>query len=255
MAGEKNIIKSYLFNTQLSDVTQDPFYASHPVWTIPFGQLNISAFQVAQWIGLNTVYVIDARNNNFYFQEINGSGPILDAIVVPGNYTIYNFAAALQTAMNSAVGVTGVYTITIPTTSPTFGTAVIINSTVAFVALAEGNANMSYETGFTYPSTTFATLQQSNSPLDLSGLKAINIVSSNLGSNASYTPGSYFSVITTIPVQTPFGGVIDYINSNNNFKASPVSSLQNFECILYDDRMRKLILDNDWSLVLNLLIA
>lgn len=242
-------LKEYSFNTLLSSNQTYPSYTSNPTWNIQEPVRNIDAFQISSFVGVNTVYIIDQRNNHLYFNEnpLGTAGSTLTATVPIGNYTIFTLPAALALAMTSTPGATGTYTVA-PLPAPN-DNIIKITSTVNFIVDYGESNSMYYELGFTYPSTVYSLTQTGNAPYDLSGLKTINIVSGSLGSSHTYTVGSNYSIICNIPVSSGYGSVITFLG-DPDFTSSPVGNLTNFNCILLDERMRPLNFQNDWCLTL-----
>jgi hypothetical protein len=96
------INKSLTFSTIVSNNQN----SSNPTYFFP-SLFRVEAYSVSSFCGVNNIYTINSRNNNFSFQE--STSTIYNAIVPSGNYTLSTFTIALGTAM-SASG-TGTYTV------------------------------------------------------------------------------------------------------------------------------------------------
>lgn len=239
------VLKEFNFSTLLALNQVSANYISNPIWNFSEPIRNVDAFQIVSFVGVNTVYIIDNRNNKLYFSET--PGVTLIASVPNGNYTIFTLPAALALAMTDAPGATGTYTVsTLP--APT-DNIIQITSTANFIVDYGEYNSMYYEIGFTYPSTAYAMTQTANAPYDLSGLKTINFVSGNLGSSHTITLNSHYSIICSVAVNSGYGSVITY-SGDPDFTSSPISNLTSFGVSLLDERFRPLTLSNDWTLSL-----
>lgn len=214
---------------------------SNPLYFIPNPIDNIKQYAFSSFSGVNTVNVIDSRNNIINFSETTSSSTIRNVVIPVGNYTLSTLGTALKTGLDAA----GTGTFTISTNSLT--NIITIASTVNFKLLDCSN-NIYYEIGFV-ASTAFAASQVASSIYDLSGLKNITLVSSSFGQRNSILVGSNYTVIGTIPVSTPFLGVISFIASPI-FVDCQVNELNSASFMLLDERMRVLTVNNDWSLSL-----
>ena len=189
---------------------------------------------------MNTVYNIDSRNNRFSFNESTSSGTVRTFSIPDGNYTISTFMAALKTGLDAQGTV--VYTVTNDTL---INKITITSASTTFKILPIANDSY-YEGGFSV-STDFAISQTASSTFDLSGLKAINIVSTAFGNKDSIVVNKNLNVICSIPIEVGYLGVINY-NPPICFIDSQINSISAFEFICYDSRFRPLTLRNDWSL-------
>lgn len=224
------------FNTILSNNRN----TSNPQYFINNNPLdNIKKYAFGSFNGVNTVNVIDSRNNILQFSETTSSSTIRNVSITPGNYTVTTLMAALKTAMDTAG--TGVFTIT----NNSVSNIITIACTVDFKLLDCSN-NIYYEIGFVI-STAFAASQVASSIYDLSGLKTIVLVSSSFGSKNSILVNSNYVVIGVIPISTPFLGVISY-DANTQFIDCQISELSTVSFSLLDERGRILSLTNDWAL-------
>ena len=229
---------SLSLNTILAD-SKEAGYQSKPSWTLSDPQSNITAFQVDSFVAPNSVFTIDDRNNRLYWTEYTGTtGTVLQTTVPTSYYNTSTLTTALASAFNT-FQTNGNYQVALTGASSLY--FMVTNTTSNFIMSGENEYhNINYETGFMdTTSQTIANNQVASQTLDLSGLKQINIVSSNLGVSHSFTANSGYKIITNIPVNAPFGGTIIYAG-DQQFASSPIQSLNNFSCELFDERFRSL---------------
>ena len=231
-------IKSLTFSTIASDNSNKStpnYYLDSPI------QIS-EGYAVKSFQGVNTVYNIDSRNNRLSFNESNSSVQVRTFSIPEGNYTITTFMAAIKSGMDTAGTV--VYTVTNDTL---INKITITSASTTFKILPIAN-DCYYEGGFSV-STDFAISQTASSTFDLSGLKAINIVSTAFGNKDSIVVNKNLNVIASIPIEVGYLGVINY-NPSIVFIDSQITSISAFEFLLYDSRFRPLTLSNDWSITI-----
>jgi hypothetical protein len=229
-----SINRSLTLNTCVSNNNN----ASHPSFYLNPPINNVEAFNVSTFSGINTTYTIDSRNCNFSFVESsvphNGYLPF-------GNYTINTFITALGTAMTSASG-TSTFTIT----NNVLTNILSITSSTNVFYLTNTINNCYYEAGLT-PNNIGSLIQIGTSSYDLSGLKQILLVSSDLGSNAVAVNSNY-NVLASIDISVPYLGVISYKGTNLFINSNCTLNSLNF--ILLDERYRVLSNLKDWSITI-----
>ena len=230
-------ISQLTFNT----INSNNRSTSNPLYFIPNPIDNIKQYAFSSFSGVNTVNVIDSRNQIINFSETDSSSTIRSVTIPTGNYTITTLLTAIKSGLDTAG--TAVYTCTVSTLT----NLITIVGTKNF-KLLDCNNNIYYEIGYS-ASTAFAASQVASSIYDLSGLKNITLVSSSFGQRNSILVGSNYTVIGTIPVSTPFLGVISFVASPI-FVDCQVNELNSASFMLLDERMRVLTVNNDWSLSL-----
>lgn len=238
--------KSMTFNT----VTASD--RSHPLFTLYNPIISADAYCVQNFMGVNNFYNIDDRNNAFSFSEyildqdlVDISSTILFSIPI-GNYTLNTFMTALQTSLNS--NGTQIYTVTNNSLTNKIS---ITGATLNFKLLSVPN-NCYYELGYS-TFNTYSSSQTAACTYDFSGLKNIYIVSNSLGYGQSLACGKNLNIIASIPVISPYLGVISYIPPQN-FVSSNISEINSIEFSLYDERFRNLTVSTDWSMTLMFVI-
>jgi hypothetical protein len=233
-----SIIKSLIFNTSTNKNNSSNFNLLSPV-TVSEGYL------LSQFIGINSVYNFDSRNNIFAFTEASTT---LFAFIPTGNYTINTLITTLASILTSSGTTT--YTVT----NNTLTNKITISAANSF-KIIQVDKNCYYELGmlnsvFENPSQGYFTEHIAPSSFDLSGLKQINVVSNSFGYGNCLAVNKNLNVIATIPVTVAYQGVISYSSPNSVFISSQIDSIQNVDFILYDSRFRELKLDRDFVITL-----
>lgn len=156
--------------------------------------------------GLSTSGV-SLNNNRFVFQD-SGSGSPQIAIVPPGQYTINQFIAALQTAINAVAsgGITVTITFNVNTDILTFtwagGTATLLTANNTMANIVGLSANIG-------PSGA-QTLQ---APFNLTGQTELYVHSNTIANGNLYEPSGTFGVVDVVPINAGFGSMV-YSNYN-----------------------------------------
>jgi hypothetical protein len=227
-----SINKSLTFSTSASN-NNNP---SNPTFFINPAVYNVEAYNITNFCGVNTTYTIDGRNSNFSFIE---NSITYNGFLPSGNYTLSTFIVALGSAMTTASGVS-VYTVT----NNALTNVLTITSNNKTFKLLDTVNNCYYEAGFSV-STVLGLTQTGSSSFDLSGLKQIRIVSSDLGRNAICVNSNY-NVLACIDVSVPYLGVISH--SGTNFFITANCNLNTMSFLLLDERNRILNNLKDWSI-------
>lgn len=204
---------------------------------------NAEAFGVSNFVGVNSVYVIDQRNNNFSFIESNSTTVTRIAVIPSGNYTLTSYLTAISSSMTTAG--TATYT---ATNNDLTNRITITSNGVTFILVDTLN-NSYYESGFTVLNPSFSATQTASTTYDLSGLKMINIVSPSFGYSTNLVCGINKNVIASIPVTNPYLGIISY-SPSVNFISSQVSSISNLDVQFFDELFRPITLDKSYSLTI-----
>ncbi len=231
-----NIVKSYTFSSFCSSNNSD----SNPYFHFQQPEKNVVGYFVNQMTAVNSVYVIDSRNNQIAFIEspVEEEEPVTRvAVVPPGNYILNTFLTALGLAMTTAG--TDTYTVT----NDSLVNRLTITSGIEFIIVNVLN-NCYYESGFV-ATTVFANTAVGTSSFDLSGLKTIQLVSFNFN-GSSVVVNQNYTVLASIPVQAPYQGIISY-NPNCVFVTCQTETLANIQFYLLDERFRPITLDKSWS--------
>ena len=210
------------------------FYCEKPIE-------NAQGYSVQSFYGINNFYNIDFRNNLFCFNESDSVGTVRSFILPDGNYTISTFMTALKTGLDLSGSV--VYTVS----NNTLTNIITITASKSFKILPIPN-NCYYEGGFDV-STSFSISQTASSTFDLSGVKILNIVCASFNTGNSTFVNKPLNVIASIPIETPYLGVVNY-QPNIAFIDTEIHNVSAFEFQIYDERLRKLNINNDYQLTL-----
>lgn len=219
--------KSLTFST-INSNNNNP---SNPTFYISPSINNIESFCVSQFCGVNTIYNIDNRNNNFQVEEQGGN--LITSSLPVGNYTLSNFTTTLSSAL-STNSTTNNYTLINNTVSN------ILTLTADILPIKVKNTvnHCLYESGF-QESSSFNLTQVATKSYDLSGLKQIHLVSGDFGNDSCKSINSNYNTIATIPITSSYLGVINYQGSDTfiNCKVPELNSIT-FTCL--DERYRVL---------------
>jgi len=181
------------------------------------------ALALVEFICMNTVYPINEYYNKLYITE-NGGG--VQEITLPkGNYTASQFVGEIQTQLNTVGSNTYNVTYDSITEKITFSCA---PDTFAFVS---GNNSAYSRMGisvFVPENTSYTT----DSPIDLSGTKHIDIVTNLMIKN--YTTTS-IPITERVPVPEFFNEQITFFPEHLAFRKLNLHHLHYFEIRLYDD--------------------
>lgn len=232
----------YIQSYNLSTINSDNSYISSPAFHLVEPIRNPISYQVDSFIGANSFYTIDSRNDSFKFSENDSPGTIREALIPTGNYNITTYLVALKTALDAAGTV--VYTVT--------NNNLINKITISAASKLFNIINSSglYESGFIINST-FAASHIAPNTFDLSGVKQLNIISNSMGFSSKVVNRN-LNVVCSIPIDSAYLGVIYYKNSNPSYIDCKVSEINSFEFNVYDERFRLLSqIDRDWSITLN----
>ena len=148
------------------------------------------------------VFPIHDQNKNISISELLGVTQTV--VLVETNYTGLEFATEIQTQLNAAVGLAGVYTVVFDNRTE----RLTIVSTVSFelrkVESVAGDFLDPYdEMGFDRENLQSGTVQVGIGPVDLSGTAMIRIASS--WSGQSVTTRHQRNILTEVPLRVPFG--------------------------------------------------
>jgi len=233
-----SLIKSLTLNSKTNSISNKlDFNLSTPVYIS-------DGYAISQFIAINSIYNISDRNNQFSFIESDTLGVVRTFTLPVGNYILSTFMSALSTALNA--NGSNAYTVS----NDSLTNRITITAGTKTFKIIDTKNDVYYEAGFRI-STAFALSQSGSSSFDLSGLKTINIVCSNLG-HTSITPGSNLNVIATIPITVPYQGIVTY-SPPIAFVSSQISEINSVNLVFLDGRYREINLDKDFSLTILLL--
>jgi hypothetical protein len=229
------IIKQYTFQT----ISSNNSNTSNPFYFLSSSPGDNGGFSVGNFTGIQCVNLIDSRNNTLQFSETDTSSTTRVVKIPTGDYTLSTLLTAIGAGMTSAGTVT--YTATVNSLT----NLITISSSKAFKIFTASN-NIYYEIGYS-TSSAFATSQTASKIYDLSGLKQIHIVSSSFGASNSILVNTNYTVICSIPISSPFLGVIRD-EPSPQFIDSQINDLNSISFSLLDERKRTLTMSKDWSL-------
>jgi hypothetical protein len=216
---------------------------TNPVWMLNDQIDDLVSFHTGKFIGVNTVTNIRDTNNKASVTVYSGTTPsTLTATVPVGNYTIDTFMPALQSALNTTGN-------TFLVTQGTLNTTMSIsNGTQGAFKFNAVTNDVYYETGINSSqlnSTTSSLV--CGSSYDLSGLKSINLVSSDFGVKACSRPGSNYNVVLSVPVDESYGSSLSTPESDTPI-TSDAQNLHTITLSVFDERMRPINQMKDWTL-------
>lgn len=232
-----NNFSKLTFDTRLSNNKS----TSNPVFILddPFDE--ITGFQLGKFSGVNNVTNIRDTNNKIGLTTFTGTTGNTQILSIPvGNYTITTFKEVLNETLNTSGSVFGV-------SLNTMSNVLSISNTNGAFSFSPVSNDVYYELGLkdTQLNTTTENCICLDS-YDLSGLKRVNVVSSDFGIKVCKTIGSNYNTILSIPIEDPYAGVITTPESTVMLTTS-VRNQTSFTFNLYDERMRILSGMKDWS--------
>ena len=228
------VITTMTFNTITTfDNSSPEFILEKPIY-------SAEGYAVQNFFSTNSFYTIDKRNNKLSFSEENTPEVIRIVTIPNGNYTVNTFMTQLKTLLD-AEG-TAVYTVT----KSDLTNLITISATEDFKILSIPN-DVYRESGFTV-STSFESTQIATNVYDFSGLKVINIGSSNFGYN-SIVVNKSLNIICSIPVQVPSLGVITY-SPSPIFISTNIAEMNSVQFLLYDEHFRLITSNSPWQITL-----
>ena len=235
-------IKSINLNTAFSDNSNK----SNPQWT--FEKINgVKSVKVKNIMIPLTSNNISSYNNTLkVIQNISGttSGNLCNIPV--GIYNSTNFTTALQIALNS----TG--NLFYSTTFDTFGNKISITNSTGTFNFASNDNNVYNELGLDNDQINIAAASSltMTDPIDLSGIKSLNIVS-NI--NACNVIGQNYNILTSIPVDESLNTISIYEDNSADYIETSNKEIGQISLEIRDEKFRKVSINKDWSLTLNLL--
>lgn len=234
-----NNFSKITFDTSLSNnkSTSNPSF----ILERPFDIIN--GFQVGKFVGINSITNIRDTNNKISLTTYNGTAANVCASTIPvGNYTIDSFTPVLLNTLNTASGST--FGVSLNTMENVY----IISNTNGSFCFNSVNNNVYYEIGIVDAQLNIPSSKLiAGSSYDLSGLKQVNVVSSDFGVRCCQKIGSNLNTILSIPIEIPFNGVITSPESNVCLNTA-VYNKSDFTFSLYDERNRPITGLKDWVL-------
>ena len=194
----------------------------------------------------NSVYAINSvRNNNFlYFQEAGSTAATYSGTFTETEYTGATFATEVQSILNNNTG--NAYTYTVSYSSTTKKLTISEGSNNQF-RIVTGDSTAHREVGWDVVNVTdFKTAAyELSAPIDISGTKYIDVVSSigNLNVSSSYNS----NIIFRCPVNSSFGDIIFYQNTDNSEMYISHDDFSEIRLDLRDDRGRPFQLPHNAS--------
>lgn len=234
-------IKSLNFNTAFSD-NQDE---TNPRWT--FEKINgVQSIKVKNCMVPLALDNITSYNNTLkVLQNISGTTSA-NIITLPiGNYNSSNFTTALQTGLNSLGNL--YYTASFNT----FGNKITISSSTGSLSLLNYSNNVYTELGLNslQIGTTSNSLTMTD-PIDLSGIKQLNILS-NI--NACDVIGQNYNLLASIPVEESLNTISTFIDHSNDYVETNNNEINTLSLEIRDEKFRKVSLNKDWNITINFL--
>lgn len=215
-----------------------------PVWRIErLGMTGFDAMQISarDVVIPNAVYPINEFNNMVYITDDNST--VVSGSMSSRTYTGEEFAAELEALLNEL----GTPTFTVVYDPATLKLDVNASADFSFVV---GDNNVYDAAGFEPSLFTFSVNTASAYPVNLSGTKAVHLVSS-LGGD-SFRVGTGESVFEMVPMNVEFGGEVHYQFPYEFPIIVPESSLREVRFSLRDDNNNpyKLPSNQHWTITL-----
>lgn len=179
------------------------------------------------------MYPLSAERGNttVYFQEDGDSNTTFTAIPeLNRNYNGTTLATELSAKLTAVSGGGKTYTVAYDNDSKRF----TISVNAGTFRLVSGTLNMNSELGFDDRDEAFAGSITLRNPVDLSGTKYVDVVST-LGGNLNYVTSGSYTVIARMPTLASFGEVVLYEPSIRH-SVSGVSNTPTMRISLRDDR-------------------
>lgn len=200
-----------------------------PNWSLNQSVQNIRSVKVKTLSLPVSWYNVEASNNQIYFTN-NGGTPVVATIPV-GQYDILQLDAAIALAMATA---DTVYTYTVSTNLQTAIMSVTINAGTFEFTFGTNTANSASELmGFVGNSASALATQSGNGIVQLQGVERVFLVLRDFFVESPVrvlVPGT----ILSIPVQVPFGGIIQYSDNEDQgkyFTPTGCNSTQNLQVV------------------------
>lgn len=242
-----NNYRQLTFNTlsrNSGSITTPVYYLND----FPIDQLD--GFRVNSVSFVNSIPNIDSRNNKLkVFSSTATSGITLT--MSEGNYSIDTFKSTLQSTLNTGLSV-GSFVVSLNTMT----NLLTVTDTSGSFQFGDVQNNIYYELGSASTSGSWGTSGSStiSKPYDLSGVKILQIASSNLGTGYVKNAGSNVNYIFKLPLDNSFNSVVNYISPSPVFTSSDACGINNYQFMLYDERDRaidsKYVID--WSITLDM---
>lgn len=253
-------MEKYTYQLHLDTKSSINKSTTSPMWILNNNISQINNFSIKSFTGVNNLTNVNTNNKSLYIYETKTS--VVDTVsstatsgtlinLSTGNYTISSFVDTLQQTLNATA--TYNYSINLNTrnniismscddTSANFCFATVGNSAYDLIGIKNSQLVQNYTIG--------SNLFTCGSNYDLSGIKTINICSSNLGFPIVSNPNSSLNIIHKIPIDDSYMSVLtttqDQFMSTCN--ANNVSSIQ---LSLYDEDYKKIPETfADWSLTM-----
>jgi hypothetical protein len=205
-----------------------------PSWIIQ-SYLDVEAVKVKRFTFPNSIRTIDSRNHHLYLQIGSITAASTKLQLTNGYFNDITMRDLLATTL------TGGYNVTLNTTS----NRLTVNHTANNFRFISGDNSCNYELGI---SNQTLNTQQNFNQLDLSGLKNI-IVASNISAND--VVGSSKKILANIPVNVASKGILQFCDDSSDYIVLNSENINEIGLILYDERMRPLSIDLDWSATIN----
>lgn len=236
----ENSIVSILLDTRNADNSD----LSSPVWTLNPSIESIEAFKIKSMIIPISSYNIDTYNNSLkIFQNISGSTSTNTAVLPSQNYNSSNIGGLLTTTLNSQGNL--YMTASFQTSS---NKLTLVSTTGSFYIMDVSND--CYENLGITTSTTLVSSYTGGNCVDLSGVKTIHLQSNSL--DGIQIPGLNNRILGSIPIEESVNSIAYYADDGNDYIDTNISSISQIRIDLKDEKFRKLVQRNHYSINLNL---
>lgn len=218
---------------------------------------TVSGFKMvrlSKYVISNTLYNVNSNNNSFTFSIDDNTTPVgpLTVTLTEQNYTIATLTAALQTAINTALGVAGVLeTATITFNVNTARTTITMSgSNVLIQVNADSGKGLNLMLGFRRNSDTdFAQTLVSPRVYNVTKYSSLFLYSNILHPNGFNSNTSQrAALLDMIPISdSEFGSIFTYQPKNNVFLPLNESFVNNLQFSLRDDLNQRVDLNGGFQ--------
>lgn len=233
---------SKIYSLVLNSKDRNSGSLNNPSFVLKEQIMDINGVKVKSALIPISNYTFDSRNNKIYFTEETTANV---ATITPGIYTSTNITGAIVSALDS-VG-SFVYDSSYFSTTNNLS----ISTTGGNFSLQTGANMANYELGIGENDLNVSnTICNLSLPIDLSGLKQVNVVS-NIG--ASEVHNQQYKVLASIPMNEQQNAITYYSDNSNDYIYTDIKNLSDINMKLFDDRFREITPLKDFQIQINFL--
>lgn len=190
-------------------------------------------------------YIINYTNNQFQYKL--GTGSIITASIPVGNYNANTLITALQTVVNNVAFLITINKIT---------GVLTFNYNTSFIIYTSNNNTIAKILGLNTAVTSIVSVTNSitaSYPLNLLGIKKLNISSSKLTTNNYVSGVGSTSLLACLSVDQPSFGLIIYQNQSGSKYSLGNKEILNIDIQITDESFNYINFNNiDWALLFSI---